>query len=171
MGSTTWWDCHESYCEDNMWWVSRESRSLQHQSRSSYRQTWRVLRTGFSRDIEITMYSERSIRRILEGDTRRLKDVLYIVKKARTKLKKLDQTMKICLGMLESHYTELLNLRRWLKELLKHRDIPRSVILFLMTTIKNLVKIGQKMSSTRGSRRRTMKILLNAFADREDKHI
>ena len=79
--------------------------------------------------------------------------------------------MKICLGMLESHYTELLNLRRWLKELLKHRDILRSVILFLKTTIKNLVKIGQKMSSTRGSRRRTMKMLINAFADREDKHI
>ena len=117
------------------------------------------------------MYSERSIRRILEGDTRRLKDVLYIVKKARTKLKKLDHTMKICLEMLKSHYTELLNLRRWLKELLKHQDIPSSVILFLKTTMQNVVKIGQKMSSTRGSRRRTMKMLLNAFADREDKHI
>ena len=138
MGSTTWWDCHESYSEDNMWWVSRESRSLQHQSRSSYRRIWRVLRTGFSRDIEITMYSERSIRRILEGDTRRLKDVLYIVKKARTKLKKLDHTLKIFLEMLKSYYTELLNLRRWLKELLKHQDIPSSVILFLKTTRQNV---------------------------------
>ena len=171
MGSTTWWDCHDSYCEDYMWWVSRESRSLQHQSRSSYRQTWRVLRTRFSRDIEITMYSERSIRRILEGDTRRLKDVLYIVKRARTELKRMDDTIKICLNTLMSYYNELLQLRRWLKELWKHQDIPRVVILFLKTTIQNIVKIGQKISSTRGSRRRTMKMLLHAFADREENHI
>ena len=117
------------------------------------------------------MYSERSIRRILEGDTRRLKDVLYIVKKARIMLKKLDYSLKICLVMLKNYHTELLNLRRWLKELLKHQDIPSSVIRFLKTTMQNVERIGQKMSKRRGSRRHIMKIIINAFADHGDKQI
>ena len=117
------------------------------------------------------MYSERSIGRILEGDTRRLKDVLYIVKKARTKLKELDHTLKICLEILKSYYTELLNLRRWLKELLKHQDIPSSVIRFLKTTMQNVERIGMKMTKSRGSRRHIMKIIINAFADHGDKPI
>ena len=117
------------------------------------------------------MYSERSIRQILEGDTRRLKDVLYIVKKARTKLKELDHTLKICLEILKSYYTELLNLRRWLKELLKHQDIPSSVIRFLKTTMQNVERIGMKMTKSRGSRRHIMKIIINAFADHGDKPI
>ena len=117
------------------------------------------------------MYSDRSIRRILEGEDRRLKDVLFIVREARRMLEKTDYAIRICVRAIKSYHTELINLRRLLKELLKHQDIPSSVILFLKTTMQNVVKIGQKMSSTRGSRRRTMKMLLNAFADREDKHI
>ena len=117
------------------------------------------------------MYSERSIRPILEGETRRLKDVLYIVKKACIMLKKLDQSLKICLGMLKNYHTELLNLRRWLKELLKHQDIPSSVIRFLKTTMQNVERIGQKMSKRKGSRRHIMKIIFNAFADHGDKQI
>ena len=93
------------------------------------------------------------------------------MKRARTELKRMDDTIKICLNTLMSYKTELLHLRRWLKELRKHQDIPRVVILFLKTTIQNIVKIGQKMSSTRRSRTRTMKMLLDAFADREDNHI
>ena len=117
------------------------------------------------------MYSERSIRRILEGDTRRLKDVLYIVKKARIMLKKLDYSLKICLVMLKNYHTELLNLRRWLKELLKHQDIPSSVIRFLKATMQNVARIGMKIHKTRGSRRHIMKIIINAFADHGDKPI
>ena len=117
------------------------------------------------------MYSEKSIRRILEGDNRRLKDVLYIVRKARIMLEKTDYCVRICVKMLKNYHAELLNLRRWLKELLKHQDIPSSVIRFLKTTMQNVERIGMKMTKSRGSRRHIMKIIINAFADHGDKPI
>ena len=117
------------------------------------------------------MYSEKSIRRILEGDDRRLKDVLYIVRKARIMLEKTDYRVRICVKILRNYHAELLNLRRWLKELLKHQDIPSSVIRFLKTTMQNVARIGMKLHKTRGSRRHIMKIIINAFADHGDKPI
>ena len=117
------------------------------------------------------MYSERSIRRILEGDARRLKDVLYIVRKARIMLEKTDYSVRICVRALKNYHTELLNLRRWLKELLKHQDIPSSVIRFLKMMTQNVERIREKMSKRRGSRRHIMKIVINAFADHGDKQI
>ena len=94
------------------------------------------------------MYSEKSIRRILEGDDRRLKDVLYIVRKARIMLEKTDYCVRICVKILRNYHAELLNLRRWLKELLKHQDIPSSVIRFLKTTMQNVARIGMKIHKT-----------------------
>ena len=117
------------------------------------------------------MYSEKSIRRILEGDDRRLKDVLYIVRKARIMLEKMDYCVRICVKILRNYHAELLNLRRWLKELLKHQDIPSSVIRFLKATMQNVARIGMKMTKSRGSRRHIMKIIINAFADHGDKPI
>ena len=117
------------------------------------------------------MYSEKSIRRILEGDDRRLKDVLYIVRKARIMLEKTDYRVRICVKILRNYHAELLNLRRWLKELLKHQDIPSSVIRFLKATMQNVARIGMKMTKSRGSRRHIMKIIINAFADHGDKPI
>ena len=117
------------------------------------------------------MYSEKSIRRILEGDNRRLKDVLYIVRKACIMLEKTDYSVRICVRMLKNYHTELLNLRRWLKELLKHQDIPSSVIRFLKTTMQNVERIGQKMSSIRGSRKYIIKILVNTLTDPEDRQL
>ena len=117
------------------------------------------------------MYSEKSIRRILEGDNRRLKDVLYIVRKARIMLEKTDYCVRICVKILRNYHAELLNLRRWLKELLKHQDIPSSVIRFLKATMQNVARIGMKMTKSRGSRRHIMKIIINAFADHGDKPI
>ena len=117
------------------------------------------------------MYSEKSIRRILEGDDRRLKDVLYIVRKARIMLEKTDYCVRICVKILRNYHAELLNLRRWLKELLKHQDIPSSVIRFLKTTMQNVARIGMKIHKTRGSRRPIMKIIINAFTDHGDKPI
>ena len=117
------------------------------------------------------MYSEKSIRRILEGDDRRLKDVLYIVRKARIMLEKTDYCVRICVKILRNYHAELLNLRRWLKELLKHQDIPSSVIRFLKATMQNVARIGMKMTKSRGSRRHIMKIIINAFADHGDKPI
>ena len=117
------------------------------------------------------MYSEKSIRRIIEGDDRRLKDVLYIVRKARIMLEKTDYRVRICVKILRNYHAELLNLRRWLKELLKHQDIPSSVIRFLKATMQNVARIGMKMTKSRGSRRHIMKIIINAFADHGDKPI
>ena len=117
------------------------------------------------------MYSEKSIRRILEGDNRRLKDVLYIVRKARIMVEKTDYCIRICVKILRNYHAELLNLRRWLKELLKHQDIPSSVIRFLKATMQNVARIGMKMTKSRGSRRHIMKIIINAFADHGDKPI
>ena len=117
------------------------------------------------------MYSEKSIRRIIEGDDRRLKDVLYIVRKARIMLEKTDYCVRICVKILRNYHAELLNLRRWLKELLKHQDIPSSVIRFLKATMQNVARIGMKMTKSRGSRRHIMKIIINAFADHGDKPI
>ena len=57
------------------------------------------------------------------------------------------------------------------KELLKHQDIPSSVIRFLKTTMQNVERIGMKMTKSRGSRRHIMKIIINAFADHGDKPI
>ena len=117
------------------------------------------------------MYSEKSIRRILEGDDRRLKDVLHIVRKARIMLEKTDYRVRICVKILRNYNAELLNLRRWLKELLKHQDIPSSVIRFLKEITQNVARIGMKLHKSRGSRRHIMKIVINAFADHGDKPI
>ena len=117
------------------------------------------------------MYSERSIRRILEGDDRRLKDVLFIVREARRMLEKTDYAVRICVRAIKSYHTELINLRRLLKELLKHQDIPSSVIRFLKEMTQNVERIRMKMSRRRGSRRHIMKIVINAFADHGDKPI
>ena len=117
------------------------------------------------------MYSEKSIRRIIEGDDRRLKDILYIVRKSRILLEKTDYRARMCVKIIRSYHAELLNLRKWLKELLKHQDIPSSVIRFLKEITQNVARIGMKLHKTRGSRRHIMKILINAFADHGDKPI
>ena len=57
------------------------------------------------------MYSDRSIRRILEGEDRRLKDVLFIVREARIMLEKTDYSVRICVRAIKSYHTELINLR------------------------------------------------------------
>ena len=58
-----------------------------------------------------------------------------------------------------------------LKELLKHQDIPSSVIRFLKEMTQNVERIREKMSKRRGWRRHIMKIVINAFADHGDKPI
>ena len=58
------------------------------------------------------MYSEKSIRRIIEGDDRRLKDILYIVRKSRILLEKTDYRARMCVKIIRSYHAELLNLRK-----------------------------------------------------------
>ena len=57
------------------------------------------------------MYSERSIRRILVGEKRRLKDVLFIVREARRMLEKTDYAIRICVRAIYRYHNELTNLR------------------------------------------------------------
>ena len=117
------------------------------------------------------MYSERSIRRILVGEKRRLKDVLFIVREARRMLEKTDYAIRICVRAIYRYHKELTKLRGLLKELLIYQDIPSSVIRFLKEMTQNVERIRMKMSRRRGSRRHIMKIVINAFADHGDKPI